>query len=148
MKFNWGTGIVIGILAFMAFILQYVIRVQTDDKYNNELVTESYYEKELEVNANYQNNENLKELGENFSIYAIDEGVVVQFPEDFDFQQIEGTISLYRPSDQNLDADISIELSSSAMLIPKNALADGRWDIIANWHYKDTHYYKKQPILF
>lgn len=148
MKFNWGTGIVIGILAFMAFILQYVIRVQTDDKYNNELVTESYYEKELEVNANYQNNENLKELGENFSIYAIDEGVVVQFPEDFDFQQIEGTISLYRPSDQNLDADISIELSSSAMLIPKNALADGRWDIIANWHYKDTHYYKKQPIFF
>lgn len=148
MKFNWGTGIVIGILAFMAFILQYVIRVQTDDKYNNELVTESYYEKELEVNANYQNNENLKELGESFSIYAIDEGVVVQFPEDFDFQQIEGTISLYRPSDQNLDADISIELSSSAMLIPKNALADGRWDIIANWHYKDTHYYKKQPIFF
>lgn len=148
MKFNWGTGIVIGILAFMAFILQYVIRVQTDDKYNNELVTESYYEKELEVNANYQNNENLKELGENFSIYAIDEGVVVQFPEDFDFQKIEGTISLYRPSDQNLDADISIELSSSAMLIPKNALADGRWDIIANWHYKDTHYYKKQPIFF
>lgn len=148
MKFNWGTGIVIGILAFMAFILQYVIRVQTDDKYNNELVTESYYEKELEVNANHQNNENLKELGENFSIYAIDEGVVVQFPEDFDFQQIEGTISLYRPSDQNLDADISIELSSSAMLIPKNALADGRWDIIANWHYKDTHYYKKQPIFF
>jgi len=148
MKFNWGTGIVIGILAFMAFILQYVIRVQTDDKYNNELVTESYYEKELEVNANYQNNENLKELGENFSIYAIDEGVVVQFPEDFDFHEIEGTISLYRPSDQNLDADISIELSSSAMLIPKNALADGRWDIIANWHYKDTHYYKKQPIFF
>lgn len=148
MKFNWGTGIVIGILAFMAFILQYVIRVQTDDKYNNELVTESYYEKELEVNANHQNNENLKELGENFSIYAIDEGVVVQFPEDFDFHEIEGTISLYRPSDQNLDADISIELSSSAMLIPKNALADGRWDIIANWHYKDTHYYKKQPIFF
>ena len=148
MKFNWGTGIVIGILAFMAFILQYVIRVQTDDKYNNELVTESYYEKELEVNANHQNNENLKELGENFSIYAIDEGVVVQFPEDFDFQQIEGTISLYRPSDQNLDADISIELSSSAMLIPKNALADGRWDIIVNWQYKENHYYKKQAIFF
>ena len=30
MKFNWGTGIVIGIAAFMIFILQYVIRVQLD----------------------------------------------------------------------------------------------------------------------
>lgn len=147
MKFNWGTGIVIGILAFMAFILQYVIRVQTDDKYNNELVTESYYEKELEVNDNYRNNENLKELGDDFNIQVVEEGIAVQFPEDFNYQNIEGTISLYRPSDQNLDADISIELSSSAMLIPKNALADGRWDIIVNWQYKENHYYKKQALF-
>ena len=148
MKFNWGTGIIIAIIAFMTFILQYVIRVQVDAKYENELVTESYYEKELEVNDNYRNNENLKELGDDFNIQVVEEGIAVQFPEDFNYQNIEGTISLYRPSDQNLDADISIELSSSAMLIPKNALADGRWDIIANWHYKDTHYYKKQPIFF
>ncbi|HLW61968.1 MAG TPA: FixH family protein [Flavobacterium sp.] len=147
MKFNWGTGIIIAIIAFMTFILQYVIRVQVDAKYNNELVTESYYEKELEVNDNYRNNENLKELGDDFNIQVVDEGIAVQFPEDFNYQNIEGTISLYRPSDQNLDADISIELSSSAMLIPKNALADGRWDIIVNWQYKENHYYKKQALF-
>ncbi len=45
MKFNWGTGIVIGIAAFMIFILQYVIRVQLDARYDNELVTEQYYQK-------------------------------------------------------------------------------------------------------
>ena len=39
MKWNWGTGLVIGMAAFMIFILQYVIRVQIDDKYDNELVT-------------------------------------------------------------------------------------------------------------
>lgn len=147
MKFNWGTGIIIAIIAFMTFILQYVIRVQVDAKYENELVTESYYEKELEVNDNYRNNENLKELGDDFNIQVVEEGIAVQFPEDFNYQNIEGTISLYRPSDQNLDADISIELSSSAMLIPKNALADGRWDIIVNWQYKENHYYKKQALF-
>lgn len=147
MKFNWGTGIIIAIIAFMTFILQYVIRVQVDAKYENELVTESYYEKELEVNDNYRNNENLKELGDDFNIQVVEEGIAVQFPEGFNYQNIEGTISLYRPSDQNLDADISIELSSSAMLIPKNALADGRWDIIVNWQYKENHYYKKQALF-
>lgn len=147
MKFNWGTGIIIAIIAFMTFILQYVIRVQVDAKYENELVTESYYEKELEVNDNYRNNENLKELGDDFNIQVVEEGIAVQFPEDFNYQNIKGTISLYRPSDQNLDADISIELSSSAMLIPKNALADGRWDIIVNWQYKENHYYKKQALF-
>ena len=49
MKFNWGTGIVIGIIAFMVFILQYVIRVQLDARYDNELVTEQYYQKETEI---------------------------------------------------------------------------------------------------
>jgi len=148
MKFNWGTGIVIGMLCFMAFILQYVIRVQTDSKYENELVTEQYYEKEIEMDGNYHKAENLNDLGDKFHISSTSEGVVVQFPEDFDYHNIHGNISLYRPSDQKMDTNISIELSSSAMLIPKNALADGRWDIIVDWQYKENQYYKKQSFTF
>jgi len=147
MKFNWGTGIVIGMLCFMIFILQYVIRVQTDSKFDNELVTEQYYEKEIEVDDNYQKEKNLNELGNKFNVSAVSEGIVIQFPEDFDYHNIQGNISLYRPSDQKMDADITIELSSSAMLIPKNALADGRWDIIVNWQYQGKAYYKKESIF-
>lgn len=147
MKFNWGTGLVIAIVAFMAFILQYVIRVQTDNKFENELVTESYYEKELEVNTNTRHHDNLQELGNQFSIKVVNDGVVVQFPKNFDYKNITGKVSLYRPSDQKMDADITIELSSSAMLIPKNALADGRWDIIVNWQYQGKAYYKKESIF-
>lgn len=148
MKFNWGTGIVIGMLCFMIFILQYVIRVQTDSKFDNELVTEQYYEKEIEVDDNYQKEKNLNELGDKFNVSAVSEGIVIQFPEDFDYHNIQGNISLYRPSDQKMDTNISIELSSSAMLIPKNALADGRWDIIIDWQYKGNQYYTKQSLTF
>lgn len=147
MKINWGTGIVIGMLCFMAFILQYVIRVQTDSKYENELVTEQYYEKEIEMDGNYQKAENLNDLGNKFQILTTSEGILVQFPEDFDYHNIQGNISLYRPSDQKMDTNISIELSSSAMLIPKNALADGRWDIIVDWQYNQQQYYKKESII-
>lgn len=148
MKFNWGTGIVIGMLCFMIFILQYVIRVQTDSKFDNELVTEQYYEKEIEVDDNYQKEKNLNELGNKFYVSATSEGIFIQFPEDFDYHNIQGNISLYRPSDQKMDTNISIELSSSAMLIPKNALADGRWDIIIDWQYKGNQYYTKQSLTF
>ena len=148
MKFNWGTGIVIGMLCFMIFILQYVIRVQTDSKFDNELVTEQYYEKEIEVDDNYQKEKNLNELGNKFNVSAVSEGIFIQFPEDFDYHNIQGNISLYRPSDQKMDTNISIELSSSAMLIPKNALADGRWDIIIDWQYKGNQYYTKQSLTF
>ena len=40
MNINWGKGIVIAFVLFMSFILYFVIKVQSDDKYDNELVTQ------------------------------------------------------------------------------------------------------------
>ena len=40
MKFNWGTGIVIAIMAFMGFILYFVITMSTNNSYSHDLVTE------------------------------------------------------------------------------------------------------------
>ena len=49
MKINWGTGIIIAFGLFMAFILSFVYKVQSNQKYDNELVTEEYYKKEATV---------------------------------------------------------------------------------------------------
>ena len=46
MKINWGTGIVIAIVLFMGFILFFVLSVQANHKYDNELVVEEYYKQE------------------------------------------------------------------------------------------------------
>ena len=46
MKINWGTGIVIAFALFMSFILFFVFKVQSNSKYDNELVVEKYYQKE------------------------------------------------------------------------------------------------------
>src|SRR5690606_39189878 len=100
MKFNWGTGITIGIAAFMIFILQYVIRVQVDSSYDNELVTEEYYQKETEINSNRIKQENAIQLGNDFRVETSAEGIIVYFPSHFNPKDIEGDISLYRPSNQ------------------------------------------------
>ncbi|MCK5400025.1 MAG: FixH family protein, partial [Flavobacteriaceae bacterium] len=51
MKMNWGTGIVIAFIGFIAFIMFFVITMSTNKKYEHDLVTEDYYKEELE----YQN---------------------------------------------------------------------------------------------
>mgnify|MGYP006208917377 CR=1 FL=1 len=38
MKINWGTGIVIAFGLFMTFILYFVFEVQSNSKYDNDLV--------------------------------------------------------------------------------------------------------------
>ena len=51
MKLNWGTGIVLAFIGFIAFILYFVINVITNDKYNHDLVIEDYYKAEIESNS-------------------------------------------------------------------------------------------------
>lgn len=147
MKFNWGTGIVIGIAAFMIFILQYVIRVQLDARYDNELVTEQYYQKETEINTNRLKQENANALKDNLRIITSAKGIEIYFPQSFNTTDIEGKVSLYRPSNQAFDQTIPLELSSNYLLIPKSRLVDGRWDITLEFTYNDTNYLKNKTLV-
>lgn len=147
MKLNWGTGIVVVILCFMAFILQYVIRVQFDAQYDNEMVTEDYYQKESEIDANRLKTENAFALGSALRFEKLAEGLMIYFPENIDSKIIKGKVSLYRPSNQALDQTIPIELSSNHLLIPKSRLVDGRWDITLEYTYKGVSYLKKQTLV-
>lgn len=140
MKFNWGTGIVIGIGTFMVFILQYVVRVQLDDRYDNELVTEDYYQQEIEVDGKYDREKNSQVLVDPIKIEAEGKDISITFPKEFDYKKITGTIFLYRPSSQKLDFELPISLSSLHLLIPNAELVDGRWDITVEWYYEGIPY--------
>ena len=48
MKINWGTGIVLAFIGFIAFIMYFVVSMSTGDKYDHDLVVEDYYKAELE----------------------------------------------------------------------------------------------------
>ena len=146
MKFNWGTGITIGIILFMAFILQYVIRVQIDSRYDNELVTEDYYQAETLIDSKYEKKQNANNLATKVSIKNVAEGLVVEFPKDFDFTKIKGEITLYRPSNQKLDQTLPLKLTSNAFLIPKNQIELGRWDITVDWTYDEISYINNESL--
>lgn len=148
MKWNWGTGIVVGMGAFMVFILQYVIRVQVDKDFDNELVTENYYQEEIHIDSNYKAEQNANALLTNFTIEKNTDGVVISFPESMNQEKIKGKISLYRPSDQSLDQTLDIQLSSSNyLLIPLHQLAGGRWDIKVVFQYEGKDYLKQETLI-
>ena len=146
MKMNWGTGITIGIALFMAFILQYVIRVQINSYYDNELVTEDYYQEESLIDSKFNKKENAENLKDKLKFQNLEEGIVIEFPSNFDFEQIKGNISLYRPSNQKLDQKLPMKLSSNYLLIPKNQLEDGRWDITIDWSYEGVSYINSESF--
>lgn len=146
MKFNWGTGIVIAFALFMTFILSYVYKVQSNDKYDHELVVEDYYKKEALVQGDIEKQENANALTNKIIIEKTADGLKIQFPADFDYSKINGKVSLYRPSSQKLDFEIPISLSSPHLLIPKSNLADGLWDISIDWEYDGVKYLNKDSF--
>lgn len=148
MKLNWGTGIVIAFGLFMTFILFFVFKVQSNSKYDNELVTENYYQQELKVQDNIDRASNANALVDKVRIDKVSEGIQIAFPKDFDYTAITGKVSLYRPSNQKLDAEMEISLSSSNLLIPKSNLVGGLWDITVEWEYNGVLYRNKQSVYY
>lgn len=125
MKINWGTGIVLAFIGFIAFILYFVISMSTNKEYNHDLVTEDYYKAELEYQTDIDKLNNSKTLSQNITYNKSSEGITIEFPTDLDATKITGKLFLYRPSNKQLDFETTISLSNSHLLIPDNRLVDG-----------------------
>ena len=145
-KISWGTGVVIAFGTFMAFILFFVFLVQTDRDYDNELVIENYYNYETGLQKQLEKEDLAENLAEKVTVLQEADFLKISFPKDFDFKNIAGKVSLYRPSNQKLDFEIKISLSSHDLLIPKSQLAGGRWDIILDWNYNNVGYLNKEQL--
>jgi nitrogen fixation protein FixH len=146
MKINWGTGIVIAFALFMAFILYFVFEVQSNSKYDNDLVVEEYYKHDAQFGKEMQRSQNAEDLADKPKVVVTPEGVVITFPDAFVPNKIKGNVSLYRPSNKKLDFEVPISLSSPTLLIPKKSLVGGRWDINMEWQYEGKSYLTKETI--
>jgi hypothetical protein len=90
--------------------------------------------------------QNDKNLALPVEVIAQEDGLKIVFPTDIDATKIKGKVSLYRPSNQKLDFEIPISLSGSYLLIPKNNLVGGRWDISIDWTYDGKEILTKKTI--
>ncbi|OCB77796.1 cytochrome C oxidase Cbb3 [Flavobacterium piscis] len=146
MKINWGTGIVIAFALFMSFILYFVFEVQSNSKYDNDLVVEEYYKHDSHFQDEMARIQNAHDLQQRPSITYTENGLKIAFPATFENDKIKGNVSLYRPSNKKFDFNTQIALTNSSLLIPQKKLIKGRWDVNMEWEYKGTKYLSKEVI--
>jgi len=146
MKINWGTGIVIAFALFMTFILYFVFEVQSNSKYDNDLVVEEYYKHDSHFQDEMARIQNAHDLQQRPLITYTENGIKIAFPATFDSDKVKGNVLLYRPSNKKFDFDTQIALTNSSLLIPQKKLIKGRWDVNMEWEYKGTKYLSKEVI--
>lgn len=148
MKLNWGTGIVLAFISFIAFIMYFIVTMNIDNKYDHDLVTEDYYAEELAYQKNINKLKNAKTLKENINYRKTSEGLEIVFPSGIDYKKITGNVFLYRPSNKQLDFESTISLSNTHLLIPDSRLVGGRWNIKVDWQYNGNSYLYKESIQY
>jgi hypothetical protein len=148
MKINWGTGVIIAFVAFISFIMYFVINMNINKKYDYDLVTEDYYKKELEFQNDINKETNSKTLEVNINWKKTNEGILIEFPETLNKEKITGKVFLYRPSNKQFDFETTISLSNHNLLIPDKRLLDGRWNIKVDWQYNGKSYLYKKEIFY
>lgn len=148
MKLNWGTSIVIAFALFMTFILFFVYTVQTDSKYDNDLVVEEYYKHDAHFQDELDKIQNAHDLAQKPVIAKSQDGILISFPAIYNPKSIKGKVSLYRSSNKKLDFEIPISISGSSLLIPNKSLVGGLWDISLEWNYDGKDYISKETIYF
>ncbi|MGY0392795.1 FixH family protein [Bizionia sp. KMM 8389] len=148
MKINWGTGLVIAMIGFISFIMFFVVKMNVDSKYDHDLVTENYYQQELQVEGNMKRERSGNKLSQNIRLSQDADGILITFPDSLNTKEITGKVFLYRPSNKKFDFEIPISLTDQNLLIPDNRLLGGRWNITVDWQYQDDAYRYKKELTY
>lgn len=147
MKLNWGHGIAIFLVIFVVTTLGVVFLISTDDTYNHELVSENYYDDELNFQQEIDKAENASKLNSQVKYRVSKEGVLITFPNDFEYDKIEGVIKMNRPSKMILDFTMPVKLDENfQILIPAEKAIQGKWKIVIDWNVGDKEFMYKANI--
>jgi hypothetical protein len=142
-RFNWGTGIVIGIVIFVVISVTMTIIFMTQDV---NLVSDNYYEKSLVYQEEIDKQSRTKTLDEQVKINFNGQAVNVLFPAEYSGKKISGEIFFYRPSNPKLDFVLPIQVNNGNQIIPVTRLEKGFWRIKLNWVMDGDGYYNESAI--
>ena len=148
MKLNWGTSIAIFYIAFAATMVGFVIHSKS---YDNSLVTEDYYAKDLAYQQQYDKMSNSQGLAIDLAIGKVADGVQFIFPlapSGKNEQQPSGEILFYRASDKSKDFALKVAPDSNGLqLVPTDQLVPGRWTVKVDWQEGGKEFYKEQVVI-
>ena len=148
LKLNWPTGIILALVSFIIFILSFVYKATFLPEYDHQLVSDEYYNDELNYQEEIDKLKRASELAENISISKNDDGLLIKFPSNIDYKQIKGSISFKRLSNRKIDFKLPIELTSSQFLLKDEELVAGRWDVKIAWEVSEKTYLFKEKIIY
>lgn len=138
---DWGKGILLVIIAFVGFILTLVvISVRQDDIH---LVTENYYEKEIQYQDQIEREKSAAALDREVLVFdAQAKTMILDLPVG-----ARGNLQLFRPSDARLDQELALDITNEGKTtVPLEKLKSGYWRVQLTWTENGVEFYEEKKI--
>ncbi|WP_406826702.1 FixH family protein [Pedobacter sp. KACC 23697] len=139
---NWGTKIVMGMVAFMMFIVTmviYMFHVHGRDA----LIEENYYEKGINYNAEYNAKQNVLNDDATPKIIITHAQMVIQLKDSAQYELV-----LMRPANSNDDVKRKGNTTgtSNLIVVDRTKMPSGMWFINLSWRTGGKTYLFKNNI--
>ena len=143
MKFNWGTGIFLFLVMFLAGAAVFIVfaaRQQVN------LVHEDYYEEGVDYSEQMKVDARSKAYAHSIKISNTNDALVIDFDESLSSKVDSGEMYLYRPSDKTKDIKIPVYAKTANMNFQKDDLLNGRYILKFTWYSQGIKYQIDRPI--
>lgn len=137
---SWGIKILCLYLGFVSLIVTMVTLTMREKV---DLVSEDYYQKELEYQGKINTIERTAALKEQLTWRISGDTLLLDFP-DTENSACSGTIFFFRPSDARLDRTIVLAKSSDTLRrVPLTQLEKGLYRMQIDWQFGGMAYYNE-----
>lgn len=138
---NWGLGIVLGLGAFMLFIIGSVIYMT--NKNTDTLDDQDYYERGLNYDEIYVLRENLQQDHAKPTLRITPDTLSIQFIK----ADNKGDMIWKRPSDGAMDKSIPFLTRTGIFKLPLTSFSKGSWKLELRWHSDGKEYISEHNVF-
>lgn len=139
-KFTWGHGIALALACFIGFIL-YLIFIFPIGKQTSDLVSDNYYQDELEYQKVIDAKKNADQLSQKPFFAQLPYGIRIAFPKETIDAGQQVHYELYSINDKEKDKKQNVNLdNNNSFLVPKEMLSTGSYILKVRWKKSDIDY--------
>lgn len=138
---NWGKSIILAFVAFGSFIGFLVYRMASTKV---DLVRKDYYQTEMAYQQQIDRIQNNKSVHHPFKInyQPSEKAIHFSIPEEL----TQGQIQFFRPSDAQLDFNVTVQPERSEQVVSTQKLKTGHWRIKITWTDGQQEYYTEEEV--
>jgi len=141
----WPYMIVLAMVCFMGYIAMFVYKAMQQDV---GLVSKDYYQQEIAYQDRIESVRRTQALGDVMLNYSTDtKSILLQMPATYKGMSLNGTITLFRPSNDQLDKEVPLQLGrDQSQLIETGDMESGLWKVRVSFTDGKAEYYTEKSI--